>query len=61
MITIADRVVVVTESSKFGRKAFVRYATPDQVHSLVTDAGLSSVDQTNLEGFGIEILVAEND
>ena len=61
MITIADRVVVVTESSKFGRKAFVRYATPDQVHSLVTDAGLSSVDQTNLEGFGIEILVAENE
>lgn len=61
MITIADRVVVVTESSKFGRKAFVRYATPDQVHNLVTDAGLSSVDQTNLEGFGIEILVAEKE
>ena len=34
MITTADRVVVVTESSKFGRKAFVRFAMPEQVHTL---------------------------
>jgi DeoR family transcriptional regulator of aga operon len=61
MITTADRVVVVTESSKFGRKAFVRFAMPEQVHTLVTDAGLSPTDRTNLEGHGINILVVENE
>jgi DeoR family transcriptional regulator of aga operon len=61
MITIATRVVVVTESWKFGREAFVRFATPEQVHTLVTDAGLSPADRTNLEGHGISILVVENE
>jgi DeoR family transcriptional regulator of aga operon len=61
MITIATRVVVVTESWKFGHKSFVRYATPEQVHTLVTDAGLSPADRTNLEGHGINILVVENE
>jgi DeoR family fructose operon transcriptional repressor len=36
MISISDR-VVVTESTKFGRKAFIRHATVDQVDALVTD------------------------
>jgi len=56
MITIATRVVVVTESSKFGHKSFVRFATPEQVHTLVTDSGLSVADRTNLEGQGVGIL-----
>ncbi len=58
MIDIADRVVVVTESVKFNRKAFVCYATPDRVHTLVTDKGLSAVDRRNLEDRGVTILIA---
>ena len=61
MITIAARVVVVTESWKFSNKAFVRFATPRQVHTLVTDSGLSPADRTNLEGSGIHILVVDNE
>lgn len=60
MINIADRVVVVTESKKFNRKAFVCYATPDKVDTLVTDEGLSPVDRRNLEDRGITILLAGN-
>jgi DeoR/GlpR family transcriptional regulator of sugar metabolism len=59
MINIASRVVVVTESWKFGRKGFVRYAKPEQVHTLVTDARLSSTDRTNLTESGINVLIAE--
>lgn len=58
MIKIADRVVVVTESKKFNRKAFVCYATPDKVHTLVTDENLSPVDRRNLEDQGITVLLA---
>lgn len=61
MISIAGRVVVVTESMKFGRKAFVRYATLDQIDTLVTDAGLSVEDRKNLEEHSIKILIAETE
>lgn len=61
MINIADRVVVVTESTKFGRKAFVRYATLEQVHTLVTDAKLSQTDRNNLQEADINIIYAGED
>lgn len=61
MIKIATRVVVVTESAKFGRKGFVCFAGPEQVHTLVTDARLSSVDRKNLEESGVNILIAEQE
>lgn len=59
MISIADYVVVVTESRKFSSKSFVRYTTADQVDALVTDTGLSPADRKNLEDRGIKIHLAE--
>ncbi len=59
MISISDRVIVVTESAKFGRKAFVRFASLDQIDALVTDPNLSSGDRKNLEERDITVLVAE--
>jgi DeoR family fructose operon transcriptional repressor len=59
LISIADRVVEVAESAKFGRKAFVRFATLNQVDTLVTDAGLSLADRKNLEELGIKVFLAE--
>lgn len=59
MIRSAERVVVVTESIKFGRRAFVRYATPDQVDMVVTDDHLSAEDRLNLEERGITVLIAD--
>lgn len=59
MVRIADRVVVVTESCKFGRRAFSRYAASDQVHTVVTDGGLGDRDRANLEAAGIAVIIAE--
>jgi len=58
-ISISDYIVVVAESAKFGSKAFVRYATPDQIDAVVTDTGLSLADRKNLEDNGINVLLAE--
>jgi len=60
MIRIAERVVLVSESSKFGRRAFVRYATPGDVDVVVTDGSLSDQDRHNLEEQGVEVLIARN-
>jgi DeoR/GlpR family transcriptional regulator of sugar metabolism len=59
IISISDCVVVVAESWKFARKAFVRYATPDQIDTVVTDTGLPPEDHRNLEANGIKVLLAE--
>lgn len=59
MIRSAERVVVVTESAKFGRRAFVRYATPDQVDTVVTDAHLPAEDRLNLQERGVAVLIVD--
>jgi len=59
MISIADRVIVVTESVKFGRRAFARYATLEQVDTLVTDSGLSDQDRAALKEHGVGVVIAD--
>jgi len=58
MIRIAERVVVVTASRKFGHRAFSRYARVPEVHAVVTDAGLSAEDRAKLEEQGVHIIIA---
>lgn len=59
MISISNYVIVVAESAKFGNKAFVRHATLDQVHAVVTDTGLSLADRKNLEEHNIKVFLAD--
>lgn len=59
MMRIADRVVIVTESSKFGKRAFSRFARPEEIHTLVTDTSLNETDRQNLQERGVTVLLAE--
>ncbi len=59
MMRISDRVVVVTESAKFGRRAFARYARPEEIHTVITDAALAERDQRNLEERGVTVIVVK--
>jgi len=58
MMRIADRIVVVAESGKFGRKSAVRYARLDQVHTFVTDAGLTPQQRELLDARGLNTMAA---
>jgi len=57
MISIADRVVVVTESRKFAQPAFVRFAPIESVHTVITDRDLPPDDRRRLEERGVEVVV----
>lgn len=59
MVRAAARVVVVAESSKFGRRGLVRYARPDDIAVLVTDRGLPEADRLALTGAKVEIVFAD--
>jgi len=55
MMDVARVVVVVCDSSKFGRRALSLIAAPSSVHHLITDKGIAKPDLAALKKAGIEI------
>jgi len=58
MLAIAGKVIMLCDSSKIGKISFARFASIEQIHTLVTD----SIDRNimkKLEKNGMRILVAE--
>lgn len=58
MVRSARTVVVLTDSSKVGSEAAVRFATLEEVDLLVTDAGLTDEDRDALDAAGLEVVLA---
>jgi len=50
------QVILVTESSKFHHPSFVKFATPDKISVLISDASLSDTDSSCLEKAGIQVV-----
>lgn len=59
MVERAKKVVVLTDSSKFGRVSLHRIVLLDRVHTVITDAGISQEYRDGLQKLGIELLIAE--
>ena len=60
MMRIADKVILVAESKKFAKKAFVKFASLKEVHLLVTDSNISAEDRMNIEEQGVNVLIADD-
>ncbi|RKN78954.1 DeoR/GlpR family DNA-binding transcription regulator [Paenibacillus ginsengarvi] len=58
MIGIADQVVLLADSSKFGSQAFTFVASLDQVDTLVTDRYISGEMMNQLQQLGIAVTTA---
>ncbi len=59
MIKNAREVIVVADSSKFGKNALSSFIpTNDNIHKIVTDDGIPQEDKNALEEKGIEIVIA---
>jgi len=59
MVERARRIVVLTDASKFGRVSLHRIAYLDQIHAVITDAGIDEATREGLQRRGIDVLVAE--
>ena len=55
-LQIASKAVIITTSSKFGRRALTRFATLDDIDLLVTDEQLSETDEAVMSCAGVEII-----
>ncbi len=57
MILAAQKTIVVTDSSKFGKRGFGRICGLEEVDQIITDAGISPHMQEKLKGMGIEVTI----
>lgn len=55
-MTIADKVTIVTESCKFGKKQLANFALPHEVGLLVTDNDLPATERDALLAAGVDVL-----
>lgn len=58
LVRAARRVVVLADSSKLGRELAVRFATTDDIDTLVTDAGIPDDVREALERADVEVVIA---
>ncbi|PQL94119.1 DeoR/GlpR family DNA-binding transcription regulator [Apibacter adventoris] len=59
MIRNSEKVIVVADSSKIGKRGFGKITDLDKIHVLITDDGISSIYYKKLEDLGIEVVIAK--
>lgn len=57
MIAASQKVIVLTDSTKFGKRGFGRICGIEEVNQIVTDSGIPENYVTHLEGMGIEVTI----
>lgn len=57
MIAAVQRTIILTDSSKFGRRGFGRICSFDKVHQIITDDKVSETVVTALEDMGVEVTI----
>lgn len=59
MAEVADRVVLLVDSGKLGRRAPIKFLELDRVDTVVVDSGVSAEHLTQLRAAGPQVVVAE--
>ena len=58
MIAVAQKTIVLADSSKFGKRGFGRICGLEEVDMIITDPGISSHMQETLQAMGITVCIA---
>ncbi|MBS1567242.1 MAG: DeoR/GlpR transcriptional regulator [Bacteroidetes bacterium] len=59
MIQLAQKTVIMADSTKFGRRGLGRIAGVEQVQYIITDPGISASTKKSLEEKGVTVLLTE--
>ncbi|RLJ61516.1 DeoR family transcriptional regulator [Lacinutrix venerupis] len=57
MLSAAQKVIILADSSKFGKKSFARICNLSQVNEIITDKGISSSIRKKLEEKDIKVTI----
>jgi DeoR family transcriptional regulator, aga operon transcriptional repressor len=59
MIDVAREVILVADSSKFGRKSLAFICETSRINKVITDDGILDEDQRRLEDAGVKVIVVK--
>jgi DeoR family transcriptional regulator of aga operon len=59
MISISQKVIVVTDSSKFNKRSLAFIANITDIDTIITDSGIPDDERIKLENAGIEVIIAD--
>lgn len=59
MIESAQTIILVADSSKIGMRSFCGLGGIEQIHILITDAGITNAQKTAIEATGVKIIIAK--
>ena len=57
MISAAQKIIILADSSKFGKKGFGRICGIEDVDQIITDKGIDDQTKSNLQELGIDVTV----
>ena len=57
MMEVSQKVVVLADSTKFGKRGFGRICGIEEVDRIITDSGISPHTVNALEGMGVKVTV----
>ncbi|MBA5684380.1 DeoR/GlpR transcriptional regulator [Photobacterium damselae subsp. damselae] len=60
MCSVANEIIAVADSSKFGRKSFCMIRESHQINTLITDSNISHHYHDKLLSLGVEVIIADN-
>lgn len=58
MIASANKLIVLADSSKFGKRSFAKICALDKVDLIITDSGISTQMLKNIEEKGVSVTIA---
>lgn len=59
LCNVADEVIAVTDSSKFGRKSFCMITESNNISKVITDSGISQEYINGLKEKGVELIIVD--
>jgi DeoR family transcriptional regulator of aga operon len=57
MMASAQRIIVLADSSKFGKKSFAKICTLNDIDEIITDSGISLITKKKLEEKGVKVTI----
>ena len=60
MIAVSHKIIVLTDSTKFGKRGFGRICSLEEIDQIITDSGIPEHYKKTLESMGIEITIIED-
>lgn len=57
MLSSAQKIIVLADSSKFGKKSFAKICELNDINEIITDSGISSLNKQKLKESGIKVTI----